>query len=90
MYVMLNGAWDLLTRDMEKDKVLNAFFYSIFFWWICPLEFQALEMKETVWSKQDLPSVEDRVREHQTNCTGMNPWTLDLWDARRSWLILFS
>lgn len=29
--VMLNGAWYLLIRDMEKDKVLNVFFYSIFF-----------------------------------------------------------
>ena len=29
--VMLNGAGDLVAKDMEKAEVLNAFFSSIFF-----------------------------------------------------------
>lgn len=27
---LLKGAGDLMTRDMRKDKVLNAFFASVF------------------------------------------------------------
>ena len=45
-----------MTKEMEKDNVLNAFFSSVF---ISKTGFQALEIRGKVWSKEDLHSVEE-------------------------------
>ena len=47
---------DLITKEMEKDRVLNAFFSSVF---ISKTSLQAPEIRHKVCSKEDLPSVEE-------------------------------
>ncbi|KAK4816298.1 LOW QUALITY PROTEIN: hypothetical protein QYF61_014596 [Mycteria americana] len=52
-------------EDIEKPEVLNAFFVSIFTGKTSLQESQALETSGKVWSKEDLPWVEqDQIREH--------------------------
>lgn len=40
---LLSGAGDLVTRNMEKAQVLNAFFLSVFSGKVCPLASQVCE-----------------------------------------------
>lgn len=50
---------------IEKVKVANAFFASVFHVNTDLQEFQALETRNKVWSKEDLSTLEeDQVREH--------------------------
>lgn len=65
MSLLLNGAGDLVTGDMEKDKIFNAFFASDFTVKNCLQESQISETTGKVWSKEDLSlGQEDLVREH--------------------------
>lgn len=43
----MNGDWELVTNDMEKTKVLNAFFSLVF-----------TKMRRKLWSKEDLALME--------------------------------
>lgn len=43
----MNGDWELVTNDMEKTKVLIAFFSLVF-----------TEIRRNLWSKEDLASME--------------------------------
>jgi len=63
--LLLNGAGDLVTKDMEKAEVFNAAF-AIFFTDKAGLqESWGPRSNRTVWSKKYSPSVEeDQVREH--------------------------
>ncbi|GAB0204864.1 mitochondrial enolase superfamily member 1 [Grus japonensis] len=62
---LLNEVGALVTEDTEKTELLSAAFASIFTAKAGPQESQTLEVREKVWRKEDLPSVEeDRVREH--------------------------
>lgn len=82
---MLNGAGALVTKDMEKEELLNAFCASIFTAKISLQESQTLETREEVWRKEDFPLVkEDGVRDqiskpdiHKSmGPDGMHPWVL--------------
>lgn len=56
---------NLVTRDMEKTEEANGFFASVSTVNTDLQQFQGLETRAKVWSKEDLPSVEDdQVREH--------------------------
>ena len=62
---LLNGAGALVAKDMEKGKVFNSFFLSVFTGKSSLQESQAPESRGKVWSKEDLPSLEKvQVREH--------------------------
>ncbi|KAK4827641.1 hypothetical protein QYF61_019851 [Mycteria americana] len=61
--LLQNGAGKLVTKDMEKAEVFNAFFASVFTRKDGPQEFQVPETRQKACSKEDLPSVEE-VREH--------------------------
>ena len=58
------GAGDLVTKDVEKAKVLNAAFALVFTLKTCLQESQVPEMPRKVWNKEDLSMVqEDQVRD---------------------------
>lgn len=62
--LLLNGEGALETKRIEKAEVLNAFFASVFTSKASLQEFQAPEIRWKIWSKEDLPLMEeDRVRE---------------------------
>ena len=56
---LLNGAWELVTNDTEKDKVLNAFLGSVFTSMIVLQKSKAPETRGEVLKKEELPSVEE-------------------------------
>lgn len=66
MGLLLNGAGNLVTKDMEQAEAANAFFTLI-----CTVntnlqELQAPEARDEVWSKKDFPSVEvDQARKRR-------------------------
>lgn len=63
--LLLNGEGDLLRKNTEKVEVLSAVFAPFFTDKMSHQESQAPETSKKVWSKEDLPSVEeDKVREH--------------------------
>ena len=63
--LLLNEVSALVTEDTEKTELLSAAFASVFTAKAGPQDSQTLEVREKVWRKEDLPSVEeDRVREH--------------------------
>ncbi|KAK4806988.1 hypothetical protein QYF61_000317 [Mycteria americana] len=59
---LLNGAGDLVTQDMEKTEVLNAFFAPIVASKTSLQKVQAPETRGEVWRKEDLPMVEQEQR----------------------------
>ncbi|GAB0183275.1 hypothetical protein GRJ2_000792800 [Grus japonensis] len=62
---LLNKTEDLLIQDMEKVEVLNATFTSVFTSKSGLQKSQVPETKGKVWSKDDVPLVEDdQVREY--------------------------
>lgn len=63
----------MVTNDMGKVEVIYNFFASIFTGNIGLQESQASETRRKVWSKEEVPSVdEDQVREH-LNWTSKSP-----------------
>ncbi|KAK4810492.1 hypothetical protein QYF61_004272 [Mycteria americana] len=52
---LLNGTGDLVTQDMEKADVLNAFFASVFTRKTSLQESHVPETKGRVWNKEDIP-----------------------------------
>lgn len=67
----------LVTKDVEKVKVLNVFFMLVFTGKVCLQETQDPETSGKVWSEEDLPSLEeDQVREHKRNQTYTSLWDL--------------
>lgn len=64
MSPLLNKAEDLVTQNMVKAEILNAFFTSVVTSKTNLQESQAPETRRKVWSKEDVTLVgEDRVRE---------------------------
>lgn len=60
-----DGAEDQMTKDMDKAKVLSAFFASVFMEMTTLQESQAPEPSGKTWNKANSPSVgKDQVREH--------------------------
>jgi len=51
---LLYGAGKLVTADIQKDKVLDAFFASVFTSKSCFQEPQTPETRGKIWSKEDL------------------------------------
>lgn len=51
MGLLLNRAEDLVKKDMEKPKMLNAFFVLVFIGKIFPQESQAHEIRGKVCDK---------------------------------------
>ncbi|GAB0180073.1 mitochondrial enolase superfamily member 1 [Grus japonensis] len=63
-----NDMEDLVTRDVEKAKVLNDFFASFFTGKCSSHTAQVSEGKEGDWDNEDPPTVgEDQVRDHLRN-----------------------
>ncbi|KAJ7409059.1 hypothetical protein WISP_116771 [Willisornis vidua] len=54
--LLLTGPGSLMSKEMEKDKVLNVTLFSVFF---SRIGLQAPENRGKVWSEKDLPSVEE-------------------------------
>lgn len=62
---LLSRAGELVTEDREKAEVLSALLPSVFTGKIDLQQPQVPETRGNVWSKDDLPLVEeDQVREH--------------------------
>ena len=59
MGFLLNGTGDLVTNNMEKAKVLNAFFAPVFTGNTCLQNSQVPETFGKVWSKETFPSAEE-------------------------------
>ena len=65
MSPLLNGAVPLVTQDMEKAEVFSAAFASVFISKAGLQENQGPETRRKVWSKEDVPLVEeDQVGEY--------------------------
>ena len=65
MGLLLDGAGTLARENTERAKVLHAFFISVFTGETGLQESQAPKTRGKVWSKEDLPLVqESQVREH--------------------------
>lgn len=65
LFFLLNGAENLMTKDVEKTDVLNAIFALVFTGKTGTAQSEALEMNGKIWSKEDLSLVEmDQIREH--------------------------
>lgn len=63
--LLLSGEGDSLRKDTENVEVLNTFSASFFTGKMDCQASQAPETSKKVWSKEDLPSVEeDKFREH--------------------------
>lgn len=61
---LLNEAWAVVKKNMEKPEILNALFTLFFTIKICLRESQTPETRQKVWNKEDLPSMEqDQIRE---------------------------
>ena len=61
---LLNWHGDLVTKTMVQAEIFSAFFASIFTGKTILQESQVPDTMEKVWSKQDVPLVEeDQVRE---------------------------
>lgn len=56
---LLNWAGDWVTKDIEKAKVFDAFFASVFTGNICLQNSQVLETFGQVWIKETSPSAEE-------------------------------
>lgn len=71
-----------MTKNMEKAKVLNAFFALVFTGKICHQEFQLPETPGKAWRKEGLPLVqEDQARKYlnwtytsRCDLMRMHPW----------------
>ena len=62
---LLNGARDLVIKDIKRVEVLSGFFTLVFSGITCLQESQTPETRGNVWTKEDLPLVEkDQVREY--------------------------
>ena len=61
MGLLLNGAGDLMTQDVEKVGELSTFFTSVFISMTSVQKSQVLETRGKVWNKEVLPLVK-RVR----------------------------
>lgn len=66
---LLNGARELVINDMEKAKVLNAAFVSVFTSKNSFQESQATEARGKLWCKEDLHLVEENQVREQLNWT---------------------
>ena len=65
MRPLLNGAGTLMAKDKEKAEVLTAAFASVFTGKTDLQQSLAPQTRGRVWSKEDLPRVEeDQVKEH--------------------------
>jgi len=65
---LLNEAGVLVTEDVEKAELPNAFFALVFSAKAGPRESQALEIREEACRKDDSPFIkEDCVRDHLSN-----------------------
>lgn len=53
---LLNGVENLVTKDAKQAEVLGVFFASVF---TCLQEPQACETRGKVWSREDLPMLEE-------------------------------
>lgn len=72
----MNGAGQILTRDLEKSKVVNAFLASVFTGSKGIQESQTHETRGKVWSNGDLSSVKENHIRKDLNWTYTSPWNL--------------